>query len=97
MRSKDEFLCIIHVKMDHTKIALPRLQVCNKMIYGLGQLLITLTGMIAHGHKDERYAQYSNVLWPNNPNFTMGSLLQLLRTLEAVLISKSNLLFEQPP
>jgi len=56
MRSKDEFLCIIHDKMDHAKIALPRLQVCNKMISGLGQLLITLTSMITHGHGDEIYA-----------------------------------------
>jgi len=42
------------------------------MICGLGQLPITLTGMIAHGHDDDRYAQYSNELWPNDPNFTIG-------------------------
>jgi hypothetical protein len=53
---KDEFLCIIHDKMDHVKIALPTLQMCNEMIVGLGQLPITLTGMIAYGHGDERYA-----------------------------------------
>jgi hypothetical protein len=56
MWSKDEFLCIIHDKMDHAKIALPRLQVYNKMIFSLGQLPITLMGMIMHGHGDERYA-----------------------------------------
>jgi hypothetical protein len=56
MWSKDEFLCIIHDKMDHAKIMLPRLQMCNKMIYGLGQFPITLMAMIAHGHMDERYA-----------------------------------------
>jgi hypothetical protein len=33
---KDGFLCIIHDKMEHAKITLPRLQVCNKMIFGLG-------------------------------------------------------------
>jgi hypothetical protein len=59
---KDEFLCIIHDKMDHAKIALPSLQVCNKMIFGLKQLLVTFTGTITHGHGDERYAQYSNEL-----------------------------------
>jgi len=64
--------------MDHVKTSLPRLQVYNKMIYGLGQFPITFMGMIAHGHKNERYAQYSNELWPNDPNFTIGSLLQLL-------------------
>jgi len=45
--------------MDHAKIALPRLQV-NKMISRLGQLPITLMGMIVHYHGDERYAQYFN-------------------------------------
>ncbi len=47
----------------------------TKMIYGLGQLLITFTSMIAHGHRDEKYAQYSNELWPmipNNPNSQLG-------------------------
>jgi ABC-type iron transport system FetAB permease component len=56
MHSKDEFLCIIHDKMDHAKIALPRLQITNKMICGFVQLPIMLTGMIVHGHGDERYA-----------------------------------------
>jgi len=53
---KDEFLCIIHDKMDHVKIALPTLQMCNEMIVGLGQLPITFMGMITYGHGDERYA-----------------------------------------
>ncbi len=66
------------------------------MISCLGQLPITLTRMIAHGHGDERYAQYSNELWPNDPNFTIGSLLWSLRTLEVTPILKSKLLFEHP-
>jgi len=65
--------------MDHVKTALPRLQVCNKMIYGHGKFPITLIGMIRYGHEDEKYAQYSNELKPNNPNFTIGSLLWILR------------------
>ncbi len=79
VQSKDEFLCIIHDKMDHVKTALPRLQVYNKMIYGHGKFPITFIGMITHGHEDEKYAQYSNELKPNNPNFTIGSLLWILR------------------
>ncbi len=71
--SKDKFLCVIHDKMDHGKTAFLRLQVANKMICGLRQLPITLTSMIAHGHGDERYAQYFNELWPNDPNFTISS------------------------
>jgi hypothetical protein len=61
--------------MDHAKIALPRLHVVKKMICRLGQLPITLTNMIAHGHGGERFAQYSNEMWPNDCNFTIGSLL----------------------
>ncbi len=97
VRSKDEFPYIIHEKMDHAKTAFPRLQLCNKMIFRLGQLPITLMGMITHGHKDERYAQYFNELWPNNPNFTIGSLLQFFQTLEAALVNlELKLLFEHP-
>jgi hypothetical protein len=33
-------------KLDHVKIALPRFQVTNKIIYGLGHLPITLIKMI---------------------------------------------------
>ncbi len=83
--------------MDHSKTAFPRLKVCNKMKSSLGQLLITLMGMIMHGHGDERYAQQSNKLWPNNLNFTIGSLLWLLWILEVAPISKLKLLFEHPP
>jgi hypothetical protein len=75
---KDEFLCIVHDKMDHLKIALSMLQVKNKMVVGLGQLLITLTRMITYGHGDEAFVQYSNELWPNDPNFTIGFILRLL-------------------
>jgi len=78
VRLKDEFLCIIRDKIDHAKIMFPRLQVCNKMIFSLGQLPITFMRMIMHGHGDEKYAQYFNELWPNDPNFTIGSLLWLL-------------------
>ncbi len=97
VQSKYEFLCIIHDKMDHTKIILPKLQVCNKMISRLGQLHVTLMDMITHGHGNEKYVEYLNELWPNNPNFTIGSLLWLLQTLEVVLVLESKLLFEHPP
>ncbi len=60
MQSKDEFLCIIHDKMDHPKTTLQRFQVCNKMIFGFGQLPITFIGMIVHDCGDKRYVQYSN-------------------------------------
>jgi hypothetical protein len=77
VRSKEEFVCVIHNKVDHSKIVKPRLEVKNKMMTRLGQLPITLIGMIVHGHGDEAYAQYSNELWLNNLNFTIGSVLCL--------------------
>jgi hypothetical protein len=43
--------------------------------------------MRAHGQGDERYAQYSNELWP---------LLKLLRTLEKAQAYESIMLFEDP-
>jgi hypothetical protein len=56
--SKEKFLCVIHDKMDHSTIAILRLEVKNKMMARFNQLPITLTGMIIHGHGDEAYAQY---------------------------------------
>jgi hypothetical protein len=50
------------------------------MIFGLGKLTITLINMIAHGHGNERYAQYDYDLWPNDPNSIVGSLLHLFQT-----------------
>jgi hypothetical protein len=79
------------------KTTFPRLQVANKMISGLRQLPIMLTNMIAHGHGDERYAQYSIELWLNDPNFTIGSLLQLFRTLEKAPTCGYKMLFEHLP
>ncbi len=64
------------------------------MICGLGQLPIMLMDMIAHGHGNEKYAQYSNELWPNDPNFIIGSLLWLLWSFDKVLAFESKMLFE---
>jgi hypothetical protein len=36
MLFKEDFLCVIHDKMDHSKITLPQLQVKNKMVSKLG-------------------------------------------------------------
>ncbi len=83
--------------MDHAKTTFPRLQICNKRIFELGQLHVIFMGMIVHEHEDEKYAQYSNELWLNEPYFTIVSLLQLLRMLEVVTVLKSKLLFEDPP
>jgi hypothetical protein len=80
--------------MHHSKTVLPRLQVKNKMVVGLAQLPIMLIGMIVHGHGDETFIQYSNELWPNDLNFTIGSFLHLLRTLEKELVHELQRLFD---
>jgi hypothetical protein len=51
-----QFLCIIHDKMDHTKTAIPKMQRITKATSGLGQIPISLTGMLTHGHGDGAYA-----------------------------------------
>jgi hypothetical protein len=58
----------------------------NKMVFGLGQLQMTLIGMIVHGHGDKTFVQYSNELWFNDLNFMIGSLLCLFCSLEKKLV-----------
>jgi hypothetical protein len=94
---KKDFLWIIHDKMDHSKTTLPRLQVKNKIVSKLGQLLMTLIGIIAHGHGDKTYVQYFNELWSNDLNFTMGLLLHLFQSFEKEPIKESQVLFEFEP
>jgi hypothetical protein len=48
-QSKEEFLYVIHDKMDHFKTIIPKLQV-KKIGFWSEQLPITFTNMIAHGH-----------------------------------------------
>jgi len=67
------------------------------MVFGLGQLLVTLIGMIAHGHGDKTFVQCSNELYPKDPNFTIGSLLHLFCTLKKEPVRESRVLFEFEP
>jgi len=69
----------------------------NKMVFGLGELPMTLTQMITHGHGDKAFAQYFNELWLNYTNFKIGSLVQLFRSLEKEPIRESWVLFELNP
>jgi hypothetical protein len=50
-----EFLCIIHDKMDHTKTTILRMQRNTKATAGLGQIPISITRMLVHGHSDRVY------------------------------------------
>jgi len=64
------------------------------MVAGLGQLPITLIETIIHGHGDEVFILYSNELWPNDLNFTIGYLLCLLQILEKEFICELQRLFD---
>jgi hypothetical protein len=50
--------------------------------------------MITHGHGDEAFVQYSNELWPNEPNFTIGFILRLLWTLKKEHVRELQRLFD---
>ena len=88
-----KILSIIHDKMDHGKTASPCFASKNKDTDMFTKLPLSVTGMIAHGHGDERYAHYSLDLYPGDCNHTVGSFARLLRDLEAPPASSTRRLF----
>ncbi len=60
----------------------------NKMVSKLGQLLVTLTGMIDHGHGEKTFSQYSNELW----QFHNWVTLHLFHSLEKELVKESRVI-----
>ena len=83
--------------MDTCKTALPRMRVITKATQGLGQLPMSVTGMVAHGHADGAYAHYPPSSWPGDSNFTISSLAKLFRRLEGAPIQETSDLFPYPP
>jgi hypothetical protein len=75
-------LTIIHDKMDHGKTASPCFANKSKDTDMFTKLPLSVTGMMAHGHGDERYAHYALDLYPGDCNHTVGSFARLLRDLE---------------
>jgi hypothetical protein len=86
-------LTIIYDKMDHGKTASPCFASKNKDTDMFTKLPLSVTGMMAHGHGDERYAHYALDLYPGDCNHTVGSFARLLRDLEESPISSSRRLF----
>ena len=80
----EKMVTIIHDKMDHSKTASPHFSHKSKATESFMKLPIAITGMIAHGHGDVRYAHYGLDIYPMNPNHTIGSIAKLLRDLEGV-------------
>jgi hypothetical protein len=76
-------LTIIHDKMDHSKTACPHFSHKNKAVDSFMKLPVAVTGRIAHGHGDVRYAHYGLDIYPSDSNHTVGSIAKLLRDLES--------------
>ena len=75
-------MTIIHDKMDHSKTSSPHFSHKSKHMDSFMKLPISVTGMIAHGHGDIRYAHYGLDIFPTDSNHTVGSIAKLLRDLE---------------
>jgi hypothetical protein len=72
----------MHDKMDHSKTASPCFASKTKSIDGFMKLLVSVTGIIAHGHGDKKFAHYTLDFYPADSNQTIGSIAKLLRDLE---------------
>ena len=88
-----ECLTVMHDKMDHSKIDSPIFSHKSKELDGLVKLLVSVTGIIAHGHGDVRYAHYGLDMFAHDSNYTISSMAKLLRDLELPPKSSSRELF----
>jgi len=74
----------MHDKMDHArqngsyKTASLVFSYKSTQLDALTKLPISVTGMIAHGHGDVRYAHYDFDIFLHNSNYTVRSLAKLL-------------------
>jgi hypothetical protein len=67
----------MHDKMDHVKTAFPVFSPKKKQLDGLMKLHVLVTGILAHGHRDVRYAYYGLNLFAHDSNYTVGSFARL--------------------
>ena len=81
-KEPEKCVTIIHDKMDHSKTSFPHFSHKCKHMDSFMKLPISVTGMIAHGHRDIRYAHYGLDIFPTDSNHTVGSIAKLLRDLE---------------
>jgi hypothetical protein len=63
------------------------------MIDSLMKLPVAVTGMIAHGHGDVRYAHYGLDIYSSDSNHTVGSIMKLLWDLESPPLYSTRQLF----
>jgi hypothetical protein len=89
-----ECVTIMHDKMDHAKTACPVFSHKTKQLDGLMNLPVLVTGMLAHGHGDVRYAHYGLGIFAHDSNYTVGSFAKLLRDLDRPPKSSYHRLFD---
>ena len=76
-----KYVTIIHDKMDHSKTSSPHFSHKSKHIDSFMKLPISVTGMIAHGHGDIRYAHYGLDIFPTDSNHIWDQLQSCLEIL----------------
>ena len=81
-KQPEQCVTIIYDKMDHSKISSPHFSHKSKHMDSFMKLLVSVTGMNAHGHGNVRYAHYGLDIFPSDSNHTVGSIAKLLRDLE---------------
>ena len=79
---KSKFLTIIHDNMNTRKSCILRLSTPTKAIANVGQIPMSLIGILIHGHGDGTYAHYGTTLWPSDSNYFISSLCCVLKVLK---------------
>jgi hypothetical protein len=92
----EKCLTIIHDKMGHAKMVSPWFASKTKNTNVFMRFSVAITGMVAHGHGDVKFAHFSLDLYPGDSNCTNGSIAKLLHDLEKPPISLSRVLFVKP-
>jgi len=72
----------MHDKMDHAKTASLVFSHKSKQLDGFMKLPVSVTGMIAHGHGDVKYAHYGLDIFSHDSNYTVGLFAKLLLDIE---------------
>ena len=87
-------LTIIHDKVDHEKTMLPCFASKPKSSNVFMRLPKAITDMIAHGHRDVKFAHFFLHLHPDDSNHTVSLGAKLLHDFEKPPMSSSGVLFK---
>ena len=71
-KEPEKCMTIIHNKIDHSKTSSLHFSHKSKHMDSFMKVPISITGMIAHGHGDIRYAHYRLDIFPTDSNHIVG-------------------------